>query len=266
MAATVSSLRLAANLKWLFTELAFPARFEAAAAAGFTGVEYASPYEYRPSELNGWLSDAGLAQVLINTPAGEPGSPGRLGYACLPGATEEFRAGVDLALSYATSLNAECVHVMCGAPPEGVAWARAFATLVSNLAWAADLARDTGVTLLVEVQNQHDAPGFVLHSVAQAAAAIRTVGSDRLGLLFDVYHRQVSEGDVLVGLRENAELLRHVQVSDPPTRSEPGTGELDWHAIFGELRSLAYSGWIGCEYRPLGDTLDGLAWRDRFTP
>lgn len=266
MTATVQSrLRLDANLKWLFTELPFEERFDAAAEAGFRAVEFASPYEYTANELVKRLTDAGLEQVLINTAAGAAGSPGRSGYACIPELVAEFREGVDSALEYATALGADYIHVMGGIRPPGIPWERAFATFVTNLAWAVDRAAGTGVTLLLEAQNQRDVPGFVLDSVEQAAAVIQAIDHHSLALVFDVYHCQVAGGDVLTRMRTLYPLVRHVQIADPPSRSEPGTGELNWNAVFSELRNLGYTGWIGCEYRPATATLPGLAWREKFT-
>ena len=258
-------LRLDANLKWLFTELPFEERFDAAASAGFGAVEFASPYEYKANELVRRLADAGLEQVLINTAAGAAGSPGRSGFACIPDLVAEFRDGIDSALEYATALGADYIHVMGGIRPPGIPWESAFATFVTNLAWAAERAAGTGVTLLLEAQNQRDAPGFVLDSVEQAASVIQAVDHASLALMFDVYHCQVAGGDVLTRMRALYPLVRHVQIADPPSRTEPGTGELNWDAVFAELRDLGYAGWIGCEYRPANATVPGLAWREKFT-
>jgi len=260
-----AALRLDANLKWLFTEFPFEARFDAAARAGFRGVEYASPYEYDQQELVRRLADAGLEQVLINTPSGPAGSPGRSGFACIPDLIPEFRAGVTTALEYATAIGSPYIHLMGGIRPPDVRWDEAYATFVTNAAWAADQAAGTGVTFLLEAQNQRDAPGFVLESIEQAASIVRAVDAPTLALMFDVYHCQVMQGDVITRLRALFPLIRHVQIADAPLRSEPGTGEINWDAVFGELRALRYPGWIGCEYRPLGDSLAGLAWRDRYS-
>jgi hydroxypyruvate isomerase len=145
--------RFDANLTWLFTELPFEQRFDAAAAAGFSAVEYASPYPYPATVLKRRLADAGLAQILINSPVSKAE---RLGYACLPGHTKQFRTGLELALEYAVALDCSFVHVLGGIQPEDVSRDRAFAHYVSNIAWAAEQARDTGVRLVVEAQNNRD--------------------------------------------------------------------------------------------------------------
>jgi hydroxypyruvate isomerase len=258
------SLRFDANLNWLFTEVAFEKRFEQAAQAGFRAVEYPAPYGYSPAVLNKYLRDAGLRQVLINSPAGPVGSPDHHGSACIPDLTATFRDGLLRALEYATGLDTTVIHVMGGVRPDDVSRDAAFATYVTNIAWAAGQAEGTGVTLVLEAINQRDAPGFVLQSIDQAAAVVRAVASRHVGLLFDVYHCQVGQGDLTTRLRELLPLTAHIQVADPPARTEPGTGEIAWEHIFAEIGAAGYAGWIGCEYRPAAGTAEGLGWLRRF--
>ncbi|WP_410657666.1 hydroxypyruvate isomerase family protein [Amycolatopsis sp. lyj-112] len=253
-------LRLDANLKWLFTELPFEERFDAAAAAGFTAVEYASPYPFPAATLARRLADAGLAQILINSPTGEPGSPERLGYACLPGRAAEFRAGVELGLDYAVALGSSFLHLPAGIRPEGISRDRAFAQYVVNIAWAAERARGTGIRLLLEAQNEQDAPGFILDGQAHAAAVSDALGEEHVGLLFDVYHASIDEKDVVAALREFLPKTAHIQIADAPGRAEPGTGDVPWPEVFATLEAEGYDGWIGCEYRPATETAAGLTW------
>src|SRR6266478_6571439 len=100
--------RFSANLGFLFPELPFLERFDAAARAGFTAVEYASPYEYKTAELRSRLNDAGLSQVLINSPAGNRAA-GERGFACVPGREADFRDGAEQALDYAVALGCPCI-------------------------------------------------------------------------------------------------------------------------------------------------------------
>src|ERR1041385_9256203 len=103
--------RFSANLGFLFPDLPFLDRFEAAAKAGFTAVEYASPYEYPAAELRSRLEANGLVQVLINSPAGDRAA-GERGFACVPGKESTFRNSVGQALDYAIALKCPCIHVM----------------------------------------------------------------------------------------------------------------------------------------------------------
>ncbi|MFI1015036.1 hydroxypyruvate isomerase family protein [Streptomyces sp. NPDC020965] len=255
-----NGLRFDANLKWLFTEVPFEERFDAAAGAGFTAVEYADPYPYPAAQLRRRLADAGLHQVLINAPMGEPGSPEWAGVACLPGHADRFRADLERGLDYAVELGCDHLHVLGGVRPAGVSHDRAFATFVTNLAWAVERARGTGVCLVLEAQNGRDAPGFLLDTQARAAAVVEALDGDGIGLLLDLYHVQVQEGDLVSTLREHLPRVRHIQIADPPERTEPGTGEISWPRVFGTLLDASYPGWIGCEYRPTDGTVNGLSW------
>jgi hydroxypyruvate isomerase len=256
----MTRLRFDANLKWLFTELPFERRFDAAAAAGFAAVEYASPYEHPASRLVALLRGAGLHQVLINTPMGAPGTPERAGIACFPDQVPQFRDGVISALEHAVELQCDFVHVVGGIRPEGVSRESAIARYVANISWAAEQARGTGVRLLLEMQNQVDAPGFVLESSQHASQVADEIGDPAVGLLLDVYHVQRQGENLLDTVAAVWPTVLHIQVADPPARTEPGTGEIAWPAVFGLLRERRYEGWIGCEYRPSTSTEAGLGW------
>ncbi|MDQ1576054.1 MAG: hydroxypyruvate isomerase [Microbacteriaceae bacterium] len=256
----MADLKFDANLKWLFTEVDFLERFDAAAAAGFTGVEYAAPYPYKASELKKRLADAGLKQVLINSPTGQPGTPERQGIACMPDKVAQFRDDFTLALEYAVELESDFIHVMAGIRQEGVSRDRAFARFVSNIIWASETAKDTNVRIVLEAQNKRDAPGFILDTQAHAAAVAEAVDRDNVGIMFDVYHAQIDEGDLVPKLQAMLPDVFHVQVADPPRRHEPGTGEVNFRTIFDTIRASGYAGWIGCEYEPIGDTAEGLTW------
>lgn len=256
----MQSLKFDANLQWLFTELPFEQRFDAAARAGFAAVEYADPYHHTPERLRRWLAASGLRQVLINTPMGPKGSAGERGYACLPDEVATFRDGVLRALDYATALGAPLVHVVGGIVPGGASLQQGFAQYVANIAWAAEQVQGTNVRLVLEVQNKRDAPRFVLADQAQAAAVARAVNSDRVGLLMDFYHLQIDEGDLIETYRRHQPIVWHLQVADVPARNEPGTGEINYPNLFAAVALSGYDGWIGCEYRPATDTSSGLAW------
>jgi hydroxypyruvate isomerase len=256
--------RLCANLRWLFTETTFLDRFDAAARAGFTAVEYPSPYEYSVAELRARLSACGLKQILINTPAGDPADGGGAGLASAPGLQATFRDGLKQALDYASALDCGLVHVMAGVVPPGVSHDTAAAVYASNVIWAVEATKGSGVKLVLEAINQRDVPGFFLRTQEQGAALIEALGPDHVGLQFDIYHCQVAQGDITRRMEKLMPLIAHMQLADAPGRNEPGTGEIAWDYVFRRIDELGYRGWIGCEYRPLGETTAGLAWRKRY--
>ncbi len=170
----------------------------------------------------------------------------------------------DKALEYAGTLGCGMVHCMGGIVPAGVAHGMAMARYVANLAWAAEQAAAQRIKVLIEPINHRDMPGFVLNTMAQGAEIVNALGADRLGLQFDIYHCQVTEGDITKRIEALLPVISHMQLADVPGRNEPGTGEIGWRFVFQRIDSLGYDGWIGCEYRPLGDTLKGLAWREHY--
>jgi len=255
--------RFAANLSMMFNEVGFLDRFAAARAAGFEGIEFLFPYEFSAAELRGRLTGEGLTQVLFNLPPGD-WSNGERGMASIPGRQVEFRETVKRALDYAHALECRQVHCMAGIVPAGVSMITATAVYAANLAWAAEQASPAGVRLVIEPINHRDMPGYFLNTQAQGAAIIEAIGSDRVGLQFDIYHVQVTEGDITERMKQFMPVIAHMQIADVPARHEPGTGEIGWPFVFRRIDELDYQGWVGCEYRPAGDTVAGLGWRGQF--
>ncbi|MBR0653521.1 2-oxo-tetronate isomerase [Plastoroseomonas arctica] len=251
--------RFAANLSMMFGEIPFLDRFAAARSAGFEAVEFLFPYEHPASDIAARLKDNGLAQVLFNAPPGD-WSRGERGMAALPGRQAEFRDAIRKALDYAATLECPRLHVMAGLAPAGVAQDTLTATYGANLAWAAEECAKIGVKPVIEPINHRDIPGFFLNTTDQAAAIIAAVGPEKLGMQFDLYHCQITEGDIVKRVERHLPLIAHMQVADNPGRNEPGTGEVNWPFVFEAIDGLGYRGWIGCEYRPRGDTLAGLGW------
>lgn len=251
--------KFAANLSMLFPELDFLDRFEAAAQAGFKGVEYLFPYAYDKQVLATRLKDNGLVQVLHNLPAGNWDS-GERGIACHPDRVDEFREGVDRAIDYASTLACTQVNCLAGKLPAGLDPAQAHRTFVNNLRDAAPRMADAGIRLLIEPINTYDIPGFFLNRTEQAAAILDEVGSPNLSIQYDIYHAQRMEGELGATIERHLARIGHIQLADNPGRNEPGTGEINFPWLLRHIDSLGYEGWIGCEYKPAGDTRQGLAW------
>jgi hydroxypyruvate isomerase len=256
--------RLAANLSMMFNEVGFLDRFDAAAKAGFTAVEFLFPYEHPAAVLKARLAANGLQQVLFNMPPGD-WAHGERGLACLPGRQAEFRAAVKQSLEYAAVLECPLVHCMAGIAPAGVSFATAAGVYAANLAWAGEQAKAAGVKVILEAINHRDMPGFHLNTLEQTADVIAAIGADKIGMQFDIYHCQVTEGDLTKRMETFMPIIAHMQAADVPDRHEPGTGEIAWDYVFRRIDELGFGGWIGLEYRPAGDTVAGLAWRKKYS-
>lgn len=251
--------RFAANLTFLFTEVPFLERFERAARAGFTAVEFLFPYAWPASEIKARLDAFGLQLVLHNLPAGD-WDVGDRGLACHPGRREAFRASVATGIRYAQVLGVSQLNCLAGRAPAGVKEALVHQTLVENLRYCAGEFKAAGLKMLLEPINTFDMPGFVLNHTAQAVAILDEVGADNAFVQYDIYHAQRMEGELAATLQRHLARIGHMQLADNPGRHEPGTGEINFAYLFKHLDHLGYSGWIGCEYHPLAQTEAGLGW------
>jgi hydroxypyruvate isomerase len=255
-------LRFAANLAMLFGEVGFLQRFARARAAGFDAVENPDPYaepKERQAEL---LKEHRLEQVLMRLPSGN-WQRGERGIACLPARREEFREGVGLAIEYALALGCQRVGCLSGSA-HGIPPHVALETFVDNLRFAAAALEKAKIQLLIEPLNTRDVPGNLLSQSAQALAIIADTGSANVRLQYDVYHMQVMQGYLVEDIRRCLPKIGHFQVADNPGGHQPGTGEIDYPYLLGQIEKLGYTGWIGCAYQPLGTSREALTWLNAY--
>jgi len=248
--------KLAANLSTLFVERDFPERFAAARAAGFRYVEYQFPYAFAADELAAAAREAGVEVVLHNLPAGDF-ARGERGIACLPGREREFRDGVERAIDYATRVGCARLNCIAGLAPVD---RQHFDVLVANVRHAARRLDEVGIELVIEPLNIRSVPGSFLTHSAQAIDVLNAAGEANARLQYDLFHMQIMEGDLANTLERLLGRIGHVQIADVPDRHEPGTGELNFDFLLTHLDRIGYAGWVGCEYNPRGETLEGLTW------
>lgn len=251
--------RFSANLSLLFTEVDFMDRFGKAARAGFKAVEYMFPYPFDPQGLADALKTNGLKQALFNLPAGN-WDAGERGIAVLPDRKGEFQEGVAEAIRYAKALDCSLVNCLVGLKPSGISDSQVRGVLVSNLHFAAEALAKEGIHLLLESLNTRDIPGFYLSRTADVLSLIKEVGHPNVYYQYDIYHMQVMEGDLTSTIRDNISVIKHIQLADNPGRHEPGTGEINYPNLFRFIEEAGYRGFIGCEYKPLTTTDEGLGW------
>ncbi|KAM9478069.1 putative hydroxypyruvate isomerase [Salvelinus alpinus] len=259
-------LKFCANLSWLFTDLPeFTQRIYAAASAGFQAVEAAWLYDSDLQELQRVKNATGVDVVLINTPLGDA-KAGDLGLGAVPGREEDFRKGLDLAMQYAKALDCRRIHLMAGRVPVGADRATIAVemedTFVQNLKHAADVLSNEGITGLIEpINTRITDPRYFLDSPHQAAAILQKVGHPNIKLQMDVFHWQIMDSNLTQNIHKYFPLIGHIQIAQVPSRNEPDSaGELNFPYLFSLLEELGYQGYIGCEYKPLGSTNEGLGW------
>ncbi|MBM9468097.1 TIM barrel protein [Nakamurella leprariae] len=248
-------MQFAANLSLLFTEYPLLERFDRAAAAGFTGVEFFFPYGLPEADLTAALTRNGLELVLFNVPMGD-WDAGERGLAAQPDREAEFRAGVERAAHWASVLRPQRVNSPTGPAGPGPA---ARDTLLRNLTFAAERLRAVGTPLSLEPINRTDVPGAAVATVAEAVAVLDEIGDPDLGIQYDLYHSLMEGEDPGAVLAEHLPRIRHVQIADVPGRHQPGTGAVDFPAFLDRLEGGGYDGWVSLEYHPDGPTEDSFA-------
>ena len=251
--------RLAANLSMLFREAPFLERFAAARRAGFRAVEYQYPYDFDAREVAAAARDAGVQVVLHNMPPGDA-QRGEHGTASLAGREARFREDLERAIAYARAAGCPRLHCLAGVA-EGP---QAHRTFVGNLKYAAERLRGEGMQAMIEPLSARTLAGCFLRGSAQAAQILDEVAADNVRLQYDFFHMQLLEGNLAQTVERLLPRIGHVQIADAPGRNEPGSGEINFEFLLAHLDRLGYAGWVGCEYNPLGDTLQGLKWAQRY--
>lgn len=240
--------RFAASVAMMFNEWGLLDRFEQAAGIGFEGVEIQAPYGESANDIANRIRRHNLSATLMNVPVAAGAIPGR---------EDEYRDGLLRAFEYAEAAGCGQLHCLAGRTDDS----RGEMTFVANLKWASERARPLGIRLLLEPLNTQDNPGYFLTASAQARRIIDLVGEDNVFLQYDFYHMQIMEGYLAETVRANLDIISHFQIGGVPGRHEPDDSqEINYPYLFSVIDDLGFEGWIGCEYRPSGETIAGLSW------
>jgi hydroxypyruvate isomerase len=249
--------RFAANLSLMFTEVPFLDRFDAAAVAGFTAVEFLFPYDHPAEQIGERLRRNGLTQALFNLPPGN-WDAGEKGFAALPDRFADLQQSLRAALPYAQATGVRRLHLMAGIAERDDP--RAAAAFRKSAIAAAGFFAPHGIDVVIEPINPRNVPGYFLDDFTFARDLVLELKIPNLKLQFDIYHCQIIHGDVTMRLREMMPIIGHIQIASVPSRHEPDGEELNYPFLFTELDRLGYDGFVGCEYNPRGNTADGLGW------
>ena len=253
-------LKFCANISWLYKELPFMDRFEAAANSGFSGVEAGFPYEFSLSDLIKKKEDAHIEQVLINS-----GSFETRGSAGNDKDPQIFRDELELAIKYAKGLNCKNIHIMAGDIPQERNKNQAQIIFVENLKYASDQLMTHGITGLIEPLNSIYFPNYVFNTSNEAVDILKQVDRPNILYQLDFFHLQLMEGNLTKKIKDNFHSIGHIQISQVPNRNEPSApGEIQYQYIFNLLEDLGYTKWIGCEYAPSGSSKDSLNWFENY--
>lgn len=252
-------LRFSANLSMLFSELPLLQRFQAAKQAGFAAVEIQFPYQLSAESIRQALRTHDLKLVLFNVDADDLLQGGE-GLAAVPEKQAYFKAAVARARDYAEVLRPDCINVLPGRCLNAGRMTEYRQTLGENLRYAADAFAELGLTTVFEAINSHDMPGFMVDDSAKMLSIWHELNHPKLRLQYDIYHMSRMGEDCMAFLAEHVDKIGHIQFADCPGRGRPGSGSLDFAALFDAIAALPYEGWVGAEYIPGPVTSEGLAW------
>jgi len=252
--------RFSANLSFLFKDVPFPERFRRAADSGFRGVEFFWPGVEELDAVAREVQETGLEVALFNFDAGDMAAGDR-GLAGDPDRATQFRANVPVALELAARIGCPRLNALVGVHRPGLELEAQLDVARENVAWAAEQARAQGAAIMIEPINRYDNGDVLLETSSDAIAFIDSVGADNVQLQYDVYHMQRVEGNLAETISSLLPRIGHVQIADPPSRGEPGTGEVNFGFVLGLLDRSGYGGWVGLEYNPSTSTTEeSLGW------
>ncbi len=240
---------ISVHLTYILGDLPLGERFAAARALGFNAVEMPFPYATPAADYGRWLRDNGLAQISVGAPACDYKS-GQPGFSMSSALKGEFDRSLDTAIAYAKEIGCGNVHVFAGGRPEGVHEQRIFDTYCRNIDEARIRLGSEGLRLVVEAINAIDFPGYFINRLDRILTVIEQIGADGIGVVLDLYHAAINGENALDFLTRHVDLVAHVQLADFPGRHEPGTGEIDFAAIFSAMDHCDYRGSVGLEYVP----------------
>ena len=164
---------------------------------------------------------------------------------------DEIRASIDTA----ARVNARWCTVVPGCYDRRLAWEYQTANVIENLKRCAELCEPAGLVMVLEPLNTiRDHPGLFLTKIPQAYMICEAVDSPSCAILDDLYHQQVTEGNLIPNIDAAWSRIAYFQVGDNPGRNEPGTGEINYRNVFGHLREKGFTGIVGMEH---GNSLGG---------
>ena len=244
---------LSVMLWTVYKDLPFEQRLEKVAEAGYQAVELVKEFEnWTDADFRRANSKKRSLGITFDATAGV-----WTGIAD-PRARDKFVADLKNFLPIAEKLECSAIIVLSGNRVEGLSHDAHHEACIEALKRGADLAAKQKATLLLENIDQEENPKYYLTSVAEGFEIVRKVNHPNVKFLYDFYHEQIAEGNLIEKLEKNIDLIGLVHIADVPGRHEPGTGEINYANIFRKLAELKYDRYAAMEFEPAGDPVAAL--------
>jgi hydroxypyruvate isomerase len=245
--------KLSVMLWTVFKNLPFEERLEKVAEAGYRSVQLVGEFKkWSEDEFQKYNAKRRALRMTFDTTAGLGHGVGD------PNAREALLADIRAILPTMEKLACPQLIVMSGNRVEGLTHEAQHQSCVEGLKRAAELVQGKNVTLLLENIDPEENPRYFLTSVAEGFQIMEEVNHPQVKFLYDFFHEQISEGNLIKKLEKNIDKVGVVHVADVPGRHEPGTGEINYENIFKKLGQLKYSRYAAMEFIPTGDQVAGL--------
>ena len=245
--------RLSVMLWTVFRKLSFEQRLEKVAEAGYRAVELVDEFRKwgeadfaRVAARRRSLGITFDATAGLSTGIADPAERGK------------FLQEVGRMLGIMEKLECRQLIVLSGNAVPGLSRETQHRSCIEGLQRAAELAAPRGVALLLENIDPEENPKYYLTSSREGFEIVRQAGHPKVRFLYDLYHEQIAEGNLIETLEKNVAQLGLVHVADVPGRHQPGTGEINFRNIFRKLGELKYGGYTAMEFLPQGEAVGAL--------
>jgi hydroxypyruvate isomerase len=238
--------RLSACIEAVFTNVPFERRLDEVKAAGLAVFEFWGWRNHDLDALARKKQETGLELAAFSCETGGP--------LVTTGSAQKFLPALKDSIAAAKKLSCHRMIVTVGNELENASRTDQHKNIVTALKSGAPLCEDAGITLVLEPLNvlvNHK--GYYLATSAEGFQILDEVGSPNVQLLFDIYHQQITEGNLIQNITRNISKIGHFHVADVPGRHEPGTGEIDYRNVFRAIMKAGYTGFLGLEMWPTID-------------
>ena len=245
-------VKLSVCIEMFWTDLPFDERIRRVHAAGISAFEFWNHSDKDLEAIRSAQAETGMAMAGL---VSEPGfSLTRYGN------QDQMVQGVHASAAAVRSLGGDHMIVTAGNTVAGETYEMTRRRVVRKLSAMASAAEAEGMTLCLEPLNIFvDHPDYWLTTMAQAADIVEEIDSPNMKILYDIYHQQITEGNILADLEKYAPLIGHIHTAGVPGRGRLVGGDLDYRAIFAAIDKIDYDGYVGLEYRSPGMEDETLA-------
>jgi hydroxypyruvate isomerase len=249
----VPPFSLSVMLWTVYEKLPFDQRLEKVAEAGYSAVELVS--EYKNWSKDDYSRFRGKKRELNLTVDAASGISRSL---CDAAQRDAFLDEVRAKLPVLEELECSKLIVLSGDKVPGQSHQQMHDNCVEALKRATEITAAKKVGILLENIDPEENPKYFLTSVSEGFEIVRSVGTPHLQFLYDFFHDQIAEGNLLAKLEKNLDLIGVVHIADVPGRHDPGTGEINYPNIFRKLGQLGFNGYVAMEFIPEGETVSAL--------